>query len=52
MSNGQTKILEERSILLLEMILIIISNYNISRVFSHDVLGVLPGIRFLPAEIL
>ena len=48
----KSQILEERSILPLEMILIIICNHNISRVFSHDVLGILPGIKLLSVEIL
>ena len=52
MSNGQNKILQERSIWLLEMILITICNYNISRVFSHDFASILPRIRFLPAKTL
>ena len=52
MINGRNKILEERSIRLLKMILIIINKFNISRVFGHDILGILPGIRFLPAKTL
>ena len=52
MRNRQNKNVAERFVTVLEMILIIICNYNVGRALSYDVLGILLEIRLLPAKIL
>ena len=52
MRNRQNKNVAERFVTVLEMILIIICNYNIGKILSYDVLGILLGIRLFPVKIL
>ena len=52
MRNRQNKNVVERIVTVLEIILIIICNYNIGRTLSYDVLGILLGIRLFPVKIL